>query len=44
MQKKKLLLSKTFFKKKTFYTENIGVTNKNMYLFELHNHSAKTIF
>ena len=38
MQKKKLLLSKTF------YTENIGVTNKNMYLFELHNHSAKKFF
>ena len=41
MQKKKLLLRKTFFQKKPFHTENICVTNKNIYLFELYNHSAK---
>ena len=42
-RKKKLKQKKNyyFFQKKTFYTENICVTNKNMYLFELYNHSAK---
>ena len=43
MQKKKLLLRKTFFQKETFYTENVCVTNKNIYLFELYNDSAKKI-
>ena len=40
----KLLLLKAFFQKKTFYKENICVTNKNIYLFELYNYSAKKIF
>ena len=42
--KKNLLLRKSFFQKKTFYTETTCVTNKNIYLFELYNHSAKKIF
>ena len=43
MQKKKIT-EKNSFQEKTFYTENICVTNENIYLFELYNHSAKKNF
>ena len=44
MQKIKLLLRKTFFQKKTFCTENVSVTNKNIYRFESYNHFGKEKF
>ena len=38
---KKTITEKKNFQKKTFYTENICVVNRNIYLFELYNHSTK---
>ena len=38
---KKTITEKKNFQKKNFYTENICVVNRNIYLFELYNHSTK---